>query len=223
MFWNKKTENNLDSTMIELGREVERGLLLLNATIVQHWEHEENYYYKAVSVMMDKLLKDKTLTNADRLEKAKQVLDLSKVYRNFIDERTAKFGDFILTRINQFEEMLEPLLKTKPYNKEKEWVKLSRDLCNIRVSEIIAIDTHIDTDEFIPKIIIADGGAPDHQTTEQEKNDFAHLCATYGAKRKVAYEDEKKIEPHRSNIAQDMFGKLDDYMKDGSYSRLLMK
>ena len=56
MFWNKKKSENLDSAVIELGREVERGLLLLNATIIQHWEHEENDYYKAVSDLPLQLL-----------------------------------------------------------------------------------------------------------------------------------------------------------------------
>jgi len=207
--------------MIELGREIERGLLLLTATVEQHWIVEENDYAKAVRSMMDIILKDKTLTDADRLEKAKQMLDWSRVYRTFIDKSTSTYGDFILARLNQFEKMLEPLLKTKPHEKVKEWVKLSRNLCEVCVDEIVAIDAHIDTDEFIPTIIIKQNGAPDREITEEEKNNFAHKAAIYGAKRQIAYEAKNRIEPTRSNLAESMFGKLTDYMKGGSYSRLV--
>jgi len=224
MFWNKKQNNDyadLDSAMIELGREIERGLLLLTATVEQHWIVEENDYAKAVRSMMDVILKDKTLTDADRLEKAKQLLDWSRVYRTFIDKSTSTYGDFILARLSQFEEMLEPLLKTKPHDKVKEWISLSRDLCKACVGEVIAIDAHIDTDEFIPTMIIRQNGAPDREITEEEKNNFAHKVGIYGSKRQLAYEVKKKIEPVRSNIAEGMFGKLNDYMKGGSYSRLV--
>ena len=165
MFWNKKEkteEINLDSAMVELGREIERGLLLLCTLIQQHWIIEENDYAKAVSVTMDLILKDKTLTNEDRLEKSKHILDWSKVYRKFIDSSSSKYGDFILTRLNQFEEMLEPLPKTKPHEKVAEWIKLTRDLCKIRASEITAIEAHIETDDFIPKLVIRDGGNSEH-------------------------------------------------------------
>lgn len=224
MFWNKKQNSeyaDLDSAMIELGREIERGLLLLTATVEQHWIVEENDYAKAVRSMMDVILKDKTLTNADRLEKAKQILDWSRVYRTFIDKSTSTYGDFVLARLNQFEEMLQPLLKTKPHDKIKEWISLSRDLCKVCVDEIIGIDAHIDTDELIPKLVIRDGGNSEQTITEEENNQFAHLCGVYGSKRKIAYEARMKIEPTRSNLAECMFGKLNDYMKGGSYSRLV--
>ncbi len=206
--------------MIELGREIERGLLALSAIIIQHWEYEENDYYKAVSITMDNLLKDKTLTDAGRLEKAKDILDWSKAYRKFIDASSAKYGDFILTRLNQFEEMLERLPKTKPHEKVQEWIKLTRDLCKIRASEIIAIELHIEKNEFIPKLVIRDGGNSEQNITEEETNQFAHLVATYGSERQLAYEAKKKIEPMRSNLAESMFGKLNDYMEGGSYSSL---
>ena len=225
MFWNKKEkteEISLDSAMVEIGREIERSLLLLGALIQQHWIIEENDYAKAVSVTMDMILKDKTLTDADRLEKAKNILDWSKVYRKFVDASSSKYGNFILTNLKQFEEMLAPLPKTKPNEKVEEWIKLTHDLCKIRASEITAIEAHIETDDFIPKLVIRDGGNSEQNITEDEKNQFAHLAATYGSKRQLAYEAEKKIEPMRSNLAESMFGKLNDYMKGGSYSRLLI-
>ncbi len=170
MFWNTNKKNrDLNPAMVELGRDVERGLLLLGAVIEHHWITKENDYAKAVSSMMDIILKDKTLTNSDRLE----------------------------------------------------WIKLSRDLCKIRASEASAIEAHIDTDELIPKLVIRNRGDSEQEITEEEKNQFAHLCATYGSKRQIAYEAEKKIEPMRSNLAESMFGKLGDYMNGGSYSILL--
>ena len=57
---------------------------------------------------------------------------------------------------------------------------------------------------------------------EEEKNQFVYLVATYGSKWRFAYEAEKKIELVRSNLAESVFGKLNDYMKGGSYSRLLI-
>jgi hypothetical protein len=221
MFWNKKTKIELDSTMIEIGREIERGLILLGAVIANHWETVDNAYREAINLVMEKIFKDKTLTSQERLNEAEQILELSKKYRNQIDKTTSNYVNFILSRLGQFEEMLKPLLETKSLDKEEEWVKLTKELCNIRDSEVTAIYDHVDTDEFILSLVIKNGEASDRVMTEEENNYFAHKCATYNAKRKVAYENEKKIEPNRSNIAQDIFGKLDSYIKDGSYYRLL--
>ena len=53
MFWNKKTkieETDLDSTMIELGREIERGLVLYYALVNNHWdEMEGNAYHQKIN------------------------------------------------------------------------------------------------------------------------------------------------------------------------------
>ncbi len=220
MFWNKKSENEItDPIMLELGREVERGFLLWWSAINNHWaDMKENAYHQGVNLMMEKILKDTSLSDAERIEEANKIISLVRVYRNRLKKVSSVYNDFIGGNLNKFEKMLD---LTNPQNKEKVWVKLSWDLCKIRESEITAIENHIDTDEFIPNIVINDNGAPNHQMTEEENASFAHKLAMCGAIRQVAGEDEKKIEPSRSSIAQDLFGKLDGYMKDGSYSRLL--
>jgi hypothetical protein len=220
MFWNKKTENEIkDPAMLEIGREVERGLLLWWSAINNHWEDMKgNAYHQGVALMMDKILKDKTLTDADRIEEANKIISLVRVYRNRLKKVASVYNDFIGGNLNKFEKMLDA---TSQNNKEREWIKLSWDLCKIREKEITAIENHIDTDEFIPNIVISDNGASEHQMTEEENSAFAHKLAMCQALRQVARDEENKIEPNRSNIAQELFGKLNDYMKDGSYSRLV--
>jgi hypothetical protein len=64
--------------------------------------------------------------------------------------------------------MLEPLPKTKPHEKVEEWIKLTRDLCKIRASEITAIEAHIETDDFIP-----DWGSFDRPWTQKRINSLS--------------------------------------------------
>jgi hypothetical protein len=223
MFWIKKTEeSSLDSTMVELGREIERGLILYYSLVTNHWEKMEgSAYHQGINMMMEKILGDKILTNSERMDEANKGLEFSKKYRNQINKAASNYEKFIETRLTQFEEMLEPLLKEKTHDKEKEWIKLSRDLCKIRKSQIAAINIHIDTDVFIPTGIIRDKGNPDREMTEEENQNFAEKLATYATLRKAAHDDENKIEPSRSNLAKSMFGKLSDYMEGGSYTKLL--
>lgn len=223
MFWNKKNENkDMGAPMIELGREIERGLVLWWSLTSNHWdEMEGDGYHQGVSMMMDKLLKDETLTNTQRVETAKQLLDISKTYRKQLIKVSATYKEFVTSHLKEFEEKCEPLLKNTPHKTTMEWIKLSKDLCGIREKQMTAIESHINIDEFIPNLFIQDNGAPDHQMTEEEKAAFTDELATYGALRKIAHEEESKMEPARSNIAHNLFGKLDGYMKDGSYSKLL--
>jgi hypothetical protein len=120
--------------------------------------------------------------------------------------------------LNKLEKMLGT---TTSHEEEREWIRLSWDLCKVREKEMAAVENHIDTDEFIPNLIIKDNGQSDHVMTEEENGAFAHKLAMCSALRTGASEDEKKIEPRRSNIAGNLFGKLDKYMNGGSYSRLL--
>lgn len=225
MFWNKKTKTektDLNSKMIELGREIERGLVLYYALVNNHWdEMEGNAYHQKINLIMENILKNKTLTDRQRIDEANTALEFSKGYRNQVNKVASSYGKFVEIRLAQFEEMLEPLLKVKAHEKEKEWIKLSREILKIRESQVVAVNNHIDTDDFIPNLVIQDEGKPDHQMTEEENNYFAAKLGTYGALRKVTYEGEKKIEPHRTNIAESIFGSFNDYMKDGSYSTLL--
>jgi hypothetical protein len=223
MFWNKKTtDKNLDSTMIELGREIERGLVLYYALVNNHWDDMEgNAYHQKINLMMENILKNKTLTDRQRIDEANTILQFSKRYRDQVNKVASNYAKFVEVRLAQFEEMLEPLLKVKPHEKEKEWIKLSKEILKIRESQVVAVNNHIDTDDFIPNLVIQDEGKSDHQMTEEENNYFAAKLGTYGALRKGSYESEKKIEPHRTDVAESLFGSFSDYMKDGSYSRLL--
>ena len=222
MFWNKKTENNLDSTMIELGREIERGLVLYYVLVNIHWdEMERNAYHQKINLIMENILKNKTLTDRQRIDEANTALELSKRYRNQVNKVASNYGKFVEVKLAQFEEMLEPLLKVKSHEKENEWIKLSREILKIRESQVVAVNNHIDTDDFIPNLVIQDKGKLDRQMTEEENNYFAAKLGTYWALRKVTYEGEKKIQPHRTNIAESIFGSFNDYMKEGSYSTLL--
>ena len=132
MFWNKKAkaeESDLDPTMIEIGREVERGFVLQHAMITVFWEQEGNLYWESMDAMMKKMLDDKTLTDADRLYEAKKIQGVSQDYRWKVTKVMSDYENFILNGLAQFEEMLgKPPLKIKSCNKGIEWLKLSRDL-----------------------------------------------------------------------------------------------
>jgi hypothetical protein len=245
MFWNKKTKNEnpkdvipLDDSIIELGREVERGLGLWQALIDNHWfDMKGNLYHKAVDLMTKDVLKNQTLTNQDRIKKANEILTFSKTYRGKINQVASYYKEFISTQLKQFDEMLDAEndasidLKTLPesmsaiqiHNRKKEWISLSYELIKVREREMFAINAHMDTDEFIPNLTLQDNGEADHKMTKEENEQFSERLATCYAYRDKAAEEERKVEPNRSNLATSMFGNLNNYMEDGSYSRLLAK
>jgi hypothetical protein len=226
MFWNKQANNkegDLDSVMIELGREIERGFAVWNALPINHWgeKMEDFAYHKGIKLMVTSLLEDTSFTDEDRIKRANSMLDFSKTYRDKVNSVSQNYKEFVTSRLSQFEEMLQPLLKIKRHDEEQEWLWQSKILCSVREKEMVAVNVHIDSDEFIPKLFIQDNGKADHQMTAEENNSFKEIMIRYGTLREDIFDEQKKIEPNRSKISERLFGKLNNYLKDGSYFRLL--
>lgn len=220
MFWNKKVktkESNLDSAMIELGREVERGFLLWNNMF-------ENYYRNSSSdpyAVIEEILNNKSLTNADRINEANKILESSRAYRNKLREYSLTCAGFITTNLDRFEKMLEPLFKIKSHDREKEWIKLSRDLSKVYARKIIAIENLTDFFDYFFEGFVKRGADMTGDTLEGEIEYFDNKKNTYSSLISIVKEDIKKIEPNRSNIAEGFWGKLNSYYEGGSYSKLV--
>jgi len=219
MFWNKKI--SLESEMIEFGREVERGIIL--------WGNMFDNYFKNNNVDINKITEgienDKSLSNLEKINEVNEILKSSNAYRNKLREYSLTCAGFITSNLDRFEKKLESSPKIKSYDKEKEWIKLSRDLSKVYSKKIIAVDNHIDIFDSMFNFFIKCGaslaeGATNEEIDSFQKN-FKEKSATFSALIKFVNEEQKKIEPNRSNIAEDLFGKHSDYFKGGSYSKLL--
>jgi len=208
-------KNKLEES-IELGREIERTFFLQWSIITMNWEPEENVYKKSFNELGEKVFKDTTLTDAERLDGAHKMLERSKMYREKIMKMLHDYHDSIYAGLTKFEAMREtPFFKSiGGGDKEKEWLKLSWDLYKSRTGAITAVDLDIDVDEILSNRIIKYKGGIDQQTTNEEKKELEEKLVSYGYLRKAAYEFTRDVEPERVKISEACFGKLEDYIKN---------
>jgi|GEM_PF-3829608 hypothetical protein len=213
---------------IELAREIEANFFLQWSIITMNDEPKENPYKFYFNKTMDKILKDKTLTSAERIHEANQILENAKIYREKTMKMLHAYHDSIYAGLTKYEALLEtPFFKAIDKNvggsNDKEWLKLSWDLYKNRTGAITGINRNIDFDEYMANNVIKKQGQVGQSITAEEKKEFAEKLAYYGYPRELAYKFMKDIEPKRVKISEACFGKLNDYIKDTKLSRELQK
>lgn len=212
-FVNSKTEE-----AIELGREIEANFFLQWSIITMNWEPDQNVY----KTSLNKIFKDKTLTNAERIDGANKILENADNYRKEIMKKLHDYHYSIYTGLTKFEanstwaDLLDELCKisgdNSGENKVKEWLKLSWDLYENRTAAITSVDREIDFDEYMANELIKNQGDSSKTMTKEEKKESTEKFACYASLKQTAYEFMRDIEPKRVKISESCFGKLNDYI-----------
>lgn len=215
-------QTNLNK-LTELGKEIEKGFLWQNAYLVNHFDKsKENHYFVVTRGMTDDAVNNKSLSNSERVDLAKKILDITKAYREkIVKELIAKQEitsalllafekNFKVTDFGLFTKEIGDETNTEQMRSQfQEWLTLSKELSGYRKKGIDAVDEDIDLDEILPRYIIENKG-------DMTKNLSGIEMKTKGERvvRLIGEADnaEKDIGEKRSIISEWLFGKAESYM-----------
>lgn len=219
-----KFQENLNK-LAEIGREVEKNFIWQSAYLINHFDKsKENNFRLVVDGMTTDLVdKGKPMSNHERVEFAKKLLEILRVYRNEVIKELTKKQEIISALIPSLERTLGEI-NFDLYGKEigakesadkmkyqfQEWLKLSKELFNYRSKAISAVEEHLDIDELLPKYVIENNG-------DITKNLSAIEMKSKGGRMvkliNEADKAEKEIGERRSVLSEELFGKAEDYME----------
>lgn len=197
-----------------LGREIETLFIQQGAGLIVHWQKNENNYAKALEVMTNKMIKDQSLDNADRLKLANEILTLSEKYQSYLIKDLFEQHDKIYELLTHYQNFSEkPLWKLAGGEKMNAWIKLSWELYKNRTAAITAVKNHVETDKALPNLIIKNKGDASVKLTEDEVEEFTEKIASYGVLIGIASKKEDEISKERDPLSEHLLGKVNEYMK----------
>lgn len=211
--------------LVEIGREIEKTLVLQGAYLINHFDKTENNHYFVVTRQLTDHALDENTPTEEKIAAAQKVLEIVKVYEEkVVGDLNAK-QEIIAALLAAFEknlketdfevlgEQLEDKQQAKNMAKQFEkWLSLSKDLLKNRKKGVEALQEDLEMDQIVPKQLIENEG----DTTKK----FSGVEMTSKGDRMVRLvkesdEAEKKIDEERSKISIELFGKPDEYMDFG--------
>lgn len=213
-----KLQANLGK-VTELGREIEKNLVLQYAYLLNHFQKDENNHYFVVTRKLSEHILNENTPVDERVGGAHKILEIVKAYEEkMITELRAKqeIADALLASFEKNLKEIDFVILGKDSEimepKYKKWLTLTKDLVKNRKKATDAIQEDLDIDKIIPKFIIDSEG------------DITKTMSAFDMKSKgdrmvrlanEADEAEKKIEEERSKISIDLFGQQEEYMDFG--------
>lgn len=219
-----KFQTNLDK-LVELGKEIEKNLIWQGAYLINHFDKsKENHFHVVVTGMtMDVVDAKKSMSNDERVEFAKKILKITKVYREKVIKDLHSKQEIISALIPALEKHVSETdfnlfgdeiddKNSAEYMKSQfqEWINLSKELFKYRRKAIEAAEEDLDIEDILPKYVVENNG-------DITKNLSVIEMTTKGDRMirliKEADKVEKKIKEKRSKISESLFGKAEDYME----------
>ncbi len=219
-------QTNLNK-LFELGKEIEKNFVWQSAYLVHHFNKTgENYYFTATRNLTDQIVEKNDVSSADRVSKAKNVIEITKAYRSKMESDIVTKQEIMSALIQTFENLFNKTdfgiySESQDGNEAAEhlkvqfskWLNLSKELLPYRQKAINAVSEDIDLDEILPTFVIENNG-------DISKNVSGVELGIKGKRvvRQIteANNAEKDIGEKRSKIAEDLYGSPDTYMDFGT-------
>jgi hypothetical protein len=213
--------------IIPLGKEIETELFMQRTALMVYFDQGPDNEYKAVidGITTDLVSPDKW-SPSERVEKAETVLKIINAHREFLyKKQLVERHEAIRVKLRKFEEIYKNLTSAisrypnvvhdqsfhELINTTKEWLKLTKDLYTSRTSAVSAVKNRIEVDEFIPKLVVAKNG--DIGGKVENTDSFAEQMIASVILFNKAHEEEDALAEKRNPLSEELFGKLDDYIK----------
>lgn len=220
--------SDLLKKLVPLGQEIETELTMQSAALVVYFDKgPENQYKSVVDGITTDLVNPDKWTPSERIEKAKTVLKIIEANREFLYKiQLVERHEKVHSKLKEFEKDLkqidqlaqdkkvieEPSIMTMIDN-SKEWLRLTKDLFTSRTSAVSAVKNSLETDEFLPKLVLEKNG--DVGDKIQTANPFFEQMIASAVLVNKASEDENVIGEKRNPISEVLFGKSESYMNLG--------
>jgi len=218
-----KFKTNINK-LIELGREIEKNFIWQGVCLINHFDKSKENHFRLVvdGMTSDVVGANKLMSNSERVESAKKILEIIRVYRERVIKEFTKQEiisalllalekDFTETDFSLFgDEVSDKNSADKMKSQFQKWLNLSKELFKSRKKAIEAVEEQLDMDEILPKYII------------ENKGDITKNISAVNMKIKgdrmvrlttEADKAEKEIEEERSKISEELFGKAESYVE----------
>lgn len=215
-------QSNLNK-IIELGKEIEKNFLWQFAYITNHFDQSpENSFKVVIDGMTNDIVNKKDMSNTERVEFSKKILEIINVYRGKVIKELRTKQEVISALLPAVEKAFtetdfdiygeevgdkETAMRMK--SQFQEWIKLSKELLVYRGKAIYSVEEKLDIDEILPNHVIVNDG-------DVSKNLSGIEMSTKGERMvkliNEANDAEKDIGEKRSKLAEDLFGKPEEYM-----------
>jgi hypothetical protein len=189
-----------------IGRRVEELFLQQLHRLVFHDSQSENDYHiqkKRLSILM----LDESLSNEKHMEYAREIIALADVYIERSVRPLQRLNDEIQEELRKFEQVLSTI-PDQEENLAKDlqrWLSLSKELQLARLKAETSIIEQMESDRWLPKEIIKNGGRADMTFSQEDSARIKEALASNATLMKDSYESNERIQQEREPLAERLF------------------
>jgi hypothetical protein len=170
-----------------------------------HHDDTQNEH-RVQETRLSSLMLDKSVSNEKHLEYAQAIISRCDSYKR----------DFILPLQNLTEEIQRDLFgfeqvlhasaaQLGELSRAERWLSLSKDLHQARRMAVESIESQVEFETYIPKLIIQNGGRSDMTLSSEQSKQFTDGIAGYAALMKTSHETNERIQQEREPLTKLLF------------------
>ncbi len=162
--------------------------------------------YRMQESRLSSLMLDKSVSDEKHLQYAQAIISRSDSYKRDFVKPLQDLTEEIERELLNFEQTSHPSSdRTGDLSNIERWLSLSKELHQARVMAMESIQSQIEFDTFVPKLIIQNSGRSDTTLSSQQSKQFADGIAGYAALMKTSYEANQRIQQEREPLTKLLF------------------
>lgn len=213
-----KNAEQIIPEIANIGRDIEKKLMMQHGMIAFNFNAEENTYRLAERAVSTEMLKPE-ISDMAAIAQANKLLELVKIYRETVVIPLLNLQDEIYTSLTSFERKVEELQLDVVFEADhefsrtlqniKRWLILTKELYSNRALAVSAIKNQIEIDEVIPNHLIKNGG---DRSINLPLSEFGEKMVSVSVFVKQASEEEDRIDIERNPLSKELYGDPETYM-----------
>lgn len=218
--------SDFSSKILSLGQEIETEIIMQRAALTVYFDKSaENNYKTVVDGVTTDLVNPDKWSPSERINKAQIVLKIINANRDHLyKKQLVERQETIRLKLNEFEKncnSIDLIISKNPnilkdpslhklHNTSKEWLQLTKNLYTSRSYAISAVKNSLESDEFLPKLILEKNG--DISGTISTNNTLFEQMSAVIVLVNKASEEENELSPKRDAFSEELFGKTESYL-----------
>ena len=162
--------------------------------------------YRMQESSLSSLMLDKSVSDEKHLEYAQAIISRSDSYKRDFVKPLQDLTEEIQRELLNFEQTLHPSSdQTGDLSNIERWLSLSRELHQARVMAMESIQSQIEFDTFVPKLIIQNNGRSDTSLSPEQSKQFTEGLAGYANLMRTSHETNQRIQQEREPLTKLLF------------------
>jgi hypothetical protein len=187
-----------------LGRRIDELFIAQASRFTFHNDDTQNEYRNQES-RLSSLMLDKSLSNEKHVEYAQEIINRSESYKQNFVKPLRNLTEEIHQGLLSFDGLLRAAEQTPDHPKLERWFSFSNALHEARVMAVDSIESQVEFDTYIPKIIVQNGGNADQNLSSEQTKEMSEGMVGYAALMKVSFETNQKIQQEREPLTKELF------------------